>query len=197
MYLKCNIYVIFIRGNLDMLKNILKFWQKQFVEWKEEFFSEPIPQGNPFACECEVVLERASDYLISYMEEEISKVLYEKQALIFTNNSDMPFKREDEEKASHLKDLLHFIENNIERTLDEYEAAYLTYIFYNDVEEAIMRSILYRTLFKTVPYTDWNMYIIVQKLGAILQSGQEILISDLQELYAAYSCKKIWQYHMG
>ena len=60
-----------------------------------------------------------------------------------------------------------------------------------------MRSILYRTLFKTVPYTDWNMYIIVQKLGAILQSGQEILISDLQELYAAYSCKKIWQYHMG
>lgn len=180
-----------------MLKEVLGFWQKQFIEWKTGFFSEPTPQNNPFAFEHEEVLQIASSYLMSYMEEEIDKVLYERQALIFTNNSKMPFKREDEEKVIHLKALLHFIETHLEMTLDEYEVAYLTYIFYNDVEEAIMHSILYRTLFNTIPYTEWNVYIVFEKLGTLLQAGQEIFISDLQELYAAYSCKKIWQYHMG
>lgn len=180
-----------------MLKEVLGFWQKQFIEWKTEFFSEPTPQNNPFAFEHEEVLQVASSYLMSYMEEEIDKVLYERQALIFTNNSKMPFKREDEEKVIYLKALLHFIETHLEMTLDEYEVAYLTYIFYNDVEEAIMHSILYHTLFNTIPYTEWNMYIVFEKLGTLLQAGQEIFISDLQELYAAYSCKKIWQYHMG
>ncbi|MEG0086127.1 MAG: hypothetical protein RR817_06595, partial [Niameybacter sp.] len=163
---------------------------------KKVFFSEPEPQDNPFVFDHEEVLEVARDYLMTYMEEEIEKVIHDQQLLVFTYHTKMPFAREDDKKAFHLKELLYYVQKSIGMKVTDYEKAYLSFIFYNDIEDAIMRSVLRRTLFKAMPYSEWKIYMMFRKLETVLKVGETIVMTDLQELYDAYTCKKVWQYHM-
>ena len=126
---------------------------------------------NPFTAEHEQVLSAIREYLKVYIEEEVEKVIHDQQMLIFTNGIDRPFVRECEKRE-------------IERTLTEYEKAFLTYAFYNEVEDTILRRV-------------WQLnFFNVKKLCILLQAGQEILYTDLQEIYAAYDTRKIWKYHL-
>lgn len=179
-----------------MLVDAMLMLKKAFIKWGEEFFKEEELRDNPFVFEHQAVLDAASDYLKTYIEEEIEKIIHDRQVLIFTNSKDMPFAREDEQKNIHLEEMLTYIERKISQSLTEYEKAYLTYIFYNDTEQSIINGALYATFLKGVTYKEWDMYLFLQKIGLLLKEGQEILFTDLQELCAAYTWRKIWQYHM-
>nr|WP_307990315.1 hypothetical protein [uncultured Niameybacter sp.] len=179
-----------------MLVDAVLMLKKVFIKWGEEFFKEEELRDNPFVFEHQAVLDAASDYLKTYIEKEIEKVIHDRQVLIFTNSKDMPFAREDEQKNIHLEEMLTYIEQEISQPLTEYEKAYLTYIFYNDTEQSIINGALYATFLKGVTYKEWDMYLFLHKIGLLLKEGQEILFTDLQELCAAYTWRKIWQYHM-
>ena len=139
---------------------------------------------NPFTAEHEQVLSAIRGYLKVYIEEVVEKVIHDQQMLIFTNGIDRPFVRECEKQEKQLEQLITVAEREIEHTLTEYEKAFLTYAFYNEVEDTILRRV-------------WQLnFFNVKKLCILLQAGQEILYTDLQEIYAAYDSRKIWKYHL-
>lgn len=175
-----------------MFIEVVLILKKPWVKWGEAFFKEE-QHNNPFVFENEELLEVAKDYLTTYIEQETKKIVQDKQYLIFTNDKDMPFSREDDARTIHLQKLLTYVEQKKYGCLTDYERAYLTYLFYNDIENNIMNRVLGTICLKGVLYKKWDMYILLRKIELLLKAGQEILFTELQEICTTYTWLKIWQ----
>lgn len=166
-----------------MLIQSVQFLRTSITKWQPSLSEDLKTSNNPFAADYQGLLASAKDYLKSYIEQEVQKVINDKQMLVFTNNIDRPFVRECEQQEVQLEQLIKTLTCTIGKPLTEYEKAFITYTFYNDIEEMILKRVWQLNFFNS------------KKLTIILKAGQEILYTDLQELYAAYDTKKIWQYH--
>lgn len=170
--------------------------QKGIKKWGVDPSEQVASSSNPFVFEHQEVLEAAKDYLKVYIEEEVQKIINDKQILVFTNRMKSPFVRACEDEEMHLEELTSYIERMIGAKLTEYEQAFVTYTFYNEVEEKILKRVIHLMLFHVEGKDTFQMYWFFKKVRLLLKEGEEILYTDLQEMYAAYTSKKVWQYHL-
>ena len=169
-------------GMLSLVVNLLKaLLTKCPITLKDEPVYE---DANPFMKGYDDLIRTISFDLKGYIEEEVNQVKQDRQLLIFTHNVNRPFVRKSDKQEKQLKHLLGVAENQIRRTLTDYEKAFLTYIFYNQIEDIILERVWEKHFFN------------IKKLCILFQEGQEILYTDLQEINAAYDSKTIWNYHL-
>lgn len=160
---------------------------KRYLTKCHNIFKEEQVYGtsNPFIKEYDDILWAINVYLKAYIEEEVKQVRQDRQVLIFTHDVGRPFVRKCEKQEKQLQKLLFVAQDQLKRTLTEYEKAFLTYMFYNQIEDIILERVWERHFFN------------IKKLCILFQEGQEILYTDLQEINAAYDSKMIWDYHLG
>ena len=178
-----------------MFIQAVKVMYKGIRRWEEKNIKTEDSSDNPFIFDHQEVLDVANDYLKTYIEEEVQKIINDKQILIFTNRMDRPFIRECKQREDQLEELIAYIECMIGQEMNAYERAYMSYVFYNEVEDNILREVICITFFHSIALNKFRMYWFFKKIGMLLKEGQEILYTDLQEIYAAYDSKKIWKYH--
>lgn len=178
-----------------MFIQVVKVMHKGIKLWEDKNADVEESLNNPFNLDYQVILDVANDYLKTYIEEEVQKIINDKQVLIFTNRMDRPFIRECKQKENQLEELVAYIECAGGKNLTVYERAFIIYHFYNEIEDAILKEVIRITFFCSIADDKLSRYWFFKKVGILLKGGQEILYTDLQEMYAAYDSKKIWQYH--
>lgn len=168
-----------------MLMLVGSLLKRYLTKWHDTLKEEQVNvTSNPFIEEYDYVLSAISIYLKEYIEEEVKQVRQDRQVLIFTHDVGRPFVRKCEKQEKQLQQLLFVAENQLKHTLTEYEKAFLTYMFYNQIEDIILEQV-------------WETHFFnIKKLCILFQEGQEILYTDLQEINAAYDSRKIWDYHL-
>ena len=167
---------------LTLVGSLLK---RYLVKWHALLKEEQVyGTSNPFIKEYDNILCAINVYLKAYIEEEVKQVRQDRQVLIFTHDVGRPFVRKCDKQEKQLQKMLFVAESQLKHTLTEYEKAFLTYMFYNQIEDIILERVWEKHFFN------------IKKLCILFQEGQEILYTDLQEINAAYDSKTIWNYHL-
>lgn len=170
-------------------------YKDKMLYYIEEIFGPVEEKENAFAFDNARLLEAARRYLGRYERLEASKIMKGNKQLIFTNQRDKPFTRNDEKSGEVLKELIAFLEQKFNDSLSQVDKAFLEWEFYNESEQRIIELVIKR-LFE-IELNKVEKYLFSKRLNKYFERGEEVFIRDLEEIFGEFNKKRLIVYKLG
>ncbi|MGL4799851.1 MAG: hypothetical protein ACRCWY_10730 [Cellulosilyticaceae bacterium] len=178
-----------------MFIQLANLFHKHHDEWGYRLFGEVVERENPFAFDNASLWDKAQVFLQRYIEREIESVVEGKRMVVFTNRDDLLFTRINENTEQVLEMLVSYLQDECQEEVTVIDRAFLECKLYNEVEELIITGAIQKVFIKSYHVGSIQYFLFARKMKMLLEAGKEVVFTELEELYAAYHYKTVWQYH--
>lgn len=178
-----------------MLIQVATLFGKYQQEWRRMWFKEVEEKENPFVFNNMKLWEKATIFLQAYIDNEVEKIVKGKRLLLFTNRGDLLFARVDVDTEEVLRGLITYLQEVWGESVSDVDCAFFACKLYNEVEEQIVREAIDQVFVKESSMKNIRRYLFKKKMEMLLEVGKEVVFTELEERYAAYDYKTVWQYH--
>lgn len=182
-----------------MVRVYLNTLQDKMFDYKEcvfssitKFFQPSNESEGVFAFQNKEIMDKAKKYLISYEKIETKKIIQGKSHLIFTNELEKPFTKAYDKMDTTLDNLIKHLEQNLDKTLDQIDKAFVEWEFYNECEERIINRVLKQTF--QLELKGVEKYIVVKILKKVANEGDPLTGPELRKIFHGINQKRLILY---